>query len=163
MQREIYVKTLRGEQLVRKFLLWKTNKESEADNYPAYVAYHADYSPTRKTPLTREVRVSNSETQILALWHELKEENIKKGWELFGDKSADVDQIVADAASKKSAKKKVAKKKVAKKKAAKKKAAKKKTSKKKPAQSKTSKKKKAAKKKTATKKSTRKKKKKSDK
>ena len=93
LQREVYVKTLRGEKLVRKFLLWKTNKENESDNFPAFVAYHADFSPSRKTPLTREVRVSNSESQILALWHELKEENIKKGWERYGDVAADVDAI----------------------------------------------------------------------
>ncbi|MEM9413398.1 MAG: hypothetical protein AAGA30_19980, partial [Planctomycetota bacterium] len=67
LQREVYVKTLRGEKLVRKFLLWKTNKQDEGDNYPAFVAYHSDFSPTRKTPLTREVRISSSETQILAL------------------------------------------------------------------------------------------------
>ena len=87
LQREIYVKQLRGETLVRKFLLWKTNKETESEEYPAFVAYHADFSPSRKTPLTREVRVSNSETQILALWNELKEDNIKKGWELHSDSS----------------------------------------------------------------------------
>ena len=89
MQREVYVKQLRGETLVRKFLLWKTNKETESEEFPAYVVYHADFSPTRKTPLTREVRVSNSETQILALWHQLKEENIKKGWKLHSDSVAD--------------------------------------------------------------------------
>ena len=89
MQREVYVKQLRGETLVRKFLLWKTNKETESEEFPAYVVYHAAFSPTRKTPLTREVRVSNSETQILALWHQLKEENIKKGWKLHSDSVAD--------------------------------------------------------------------------
>ena len=82
INREVYVKQIRGETLVRKFLLWKTNKDSESEDYPAFVAYHADFSPSRKVPLTREVRVSNSESQILSLWHQLKEENIKKGWEL---------------------------------------------------------------------------------
>ena len=121
MQREVYVKTLRGEQLVRKFLMWKTNKESESENYPAFVAYHSDYSPSRKVPLTREVRVSNSETQILALWHELKEENIKKGWEPFGDTAqSEVDQIVKTAAIEKKVEKKKATKKKDTKKAAKK-------------------------------------------
>ena len=96
LQREVYVKTLRGEKLVRKFLLWKTNKENDAENFPAYVAYHSDFSPSRKVPLSREMRVSSSETQILALWHELKEENIKQGWELVGDKANDVAKIVEE-------------------------------------------------------------------
>lgn len=146
MQREVYVKTLRGEQLVRKFLLWKTNKENESENFPAYVAYHADYSPTRKTPLTREVRISNSETQILALWHELKEENIKKGWELYGDTAADLDKIVkSDSADKAAEPKKQVKKKSAKKNPAKKKVAAKKTTKTKAATKKSSAKKSTAK------------------
>ena len=138
--------------LVRKFLLWKTNKENETDNYPAFVAYHADFSPSRKVPLTREVRVSNSETQILALWHELKEENIKKGWELFADAATDVDMIVqSDSDSNNDAKpvvKKQAKKTT-------KNSAKKKTAKSSVAESK----KKTATRKSANKKSTRKKKK----
>jgi hypothetical protein len=140
MQREVYVKTLRGEQLVRKFLLWRTNKDSDSDNHPAFVAYHADYSPSRKVPLTREVRISNSETQILALWQELKESNIKAGWELFDNKTADVEQIVEEGGKKKSeaggetstenkAKKPSEEKKTAPKKAAKKKTGKKKAAK----------------------------------
>ena len=157
MQREVYVKTLRGEQLVRKFLLWKTNKESESENYPAFVAYHADYSPSRKVPLTREVRVSNSETQILALWHQLKEENIKAGWELHGDKSADVDKIVVTSQSNSETEKESTKKKVnpktTKKNSTAKKPVTKTTAKEKTAKKKTSKaKKKSAKKKSAKKK-----------
>ena len=153
LQREVYVKTLRGEKLVRKFLLWKTNKENEAENFPAFVAYHADFSPSRKVPLSREVRVSSSETQILALWHELKEENIKQGWELVDQVSADIAKIVAqddapeqqaEATKKKTTKKKVAKPTAATNQPATKKAVKKKTA------SKKSVKKKAAKKKKST-------------
>ena len=165
MQREVYVKTLRGERLVRKFLLWKTNKENEAEHYPAYVAYHVDYSPSRKVPLSREVRVSSSETQILALWHELKEENIKKGWEPVGDVSSDIAKIVADAPGKdsKSGKKavdrkpsqeKVAKASSSKKKSAKKTVKKKDASKKKAKTKKNSAKKESNKSKTGKKKKT---------
>lgn len=85
LQREVYVKTMRGEKMVRKFLLWATHKEQENEYYPAYVAYLVDYSPSRKVPLTREMRVSNSQSQITALWHELKEQNVKGGWTLVGD------------------------------------------------------------------------------
>ena len=81
-EREVYVKTLKGELLVRKFVRWKTNKESDGGDYPAYVVHYTDFSPTRKVPLSREVRVSNSEKQIKELYEELKEDNIKKGWEL---------------------------------------------------------------------------------
>ena len=154
LQREVYVKTLRGEKLVRKFLLWKTNKENDAENYPAYVAYHADFSPSRKVPLSREMRVSSSETQILALWHELKEENIKQGWELVGDKSADVAKIVEESPETELTKKKAAKKKKSepKKKPVKKKSATKKSSTKKTAaaKKKTTKKKTDSKKKNTT-------------
>jgi hypothetical protein len=88
LQREVYVKTIRGELLVRKFMVWKTNKEHDGQEFPAFVAYYADFSPSRKVPLTREVRVSNSKSQILALFRELKDENIKKGWERFDDQGA---------------------------------------------------------------------------
>lgn len=81
-EREVYVKTLKGELLVRKFVRWKTNKESDGGDYPAYVVHYTDFSPTRKVPLSREVRVSNSEEQIKELYQELKDENIKKGWSL---------------------------------------------------------------------------------
>ena len=80
LEREVYTKQLRGELLVRKFLLWKTNKEGESDEFPAYVLHYTDYSPNRKTPLSREVRVSNSEAQIEGFWVAFKEQYIKKGW-----------------------------------------------------------------------------------
>jgi hypothetical protein len=83
IEREVYTKVLKGELMVRKFVRWKTNKDGESTEFPAYVVHYTDFSPARKTPLTREVRVSNSETQIVELWNELKEANIKKGWELY--------------------------------------------------------------------------------
>ncbi len=68
--------------MVRKFVTWKTNKESETDEYPAFVLHFTDFSPNRKDPLAREVRVSSSQEQINTLLEEMIEENIKKGWEL---------------------------------------------------------------------------------
>ena len=82
-EREVYTKVLKGETMVRKFVRWKTNKESESGDFPAYVVHYTDFSPNRKTPLNREVRVSNSHEQIKELWEELKTANIKKGWELY--------------------------------------------------------------------------------
>jgi hypothetical protein len=80
VQREVYTKILKGATMVRKFVMWKTNKEAESEDYPAYVVHMTDFSPNRKTPLQREVRVSNSQHQIEELWKSLIAENVKKGW-----------------------------------------------------------------------------------
>jgi hypothetical protein len=79
LKREVFTKTLKGSLMVRKLLLWKTNKE-ESGNFPAYVAYFTDFSPNRATPFDRDVRISNSREQIEALYDQLKIENIVKGW-----------------------------------------------------------------------------------
>ncbi len=79
LQREVFTKTLKGNLMVRKLLLWKTNKESEG-NFPAYVAYLTDFSPNRAAPLDRDIRVSNSKEQIESLLAEMKAEYIVKGW-----------------------------------------------------------------------------------
>ena len=68
--------------MVRKFMMWKTNKGAESEDFPPYVIHITDFSPNRKTPMSRDLRVSSSQEQIQKLWNELKEENIKKGWEL---------------------------------------------------------------------------------
>jgi hypothetical protein len=81
LRREVFVKTMKDETMVRKFVLWRTNKDRESDEYPSFVIHYTDFSPNRKTPLSREVRVSSSLEQIQGLWNELKAENIKKGWE----------------------------------------------------------------------------------
>ncbi len=79
LRREVFTKTLKGALMVRKLLLWKTNKETN-DSHPAFVAYFTDFSPNRATPLDRDIRVSNSKEQIEKLYAEMKEENIVKGW-----------------------------------------------------------------------------------
>jgi len=61
-------------------MLWKTNKEGEGSNFPAYVAYYTDFSPGRATPLDRDIRISNSREQIEQLLAEMKSEYIVKGW-----------------------------------------------------------------------------------
>jgi hypothetical protein len=80
LRREVFTKTLKGALMVRKLLLWATNKAGEGSSYPAFVAAFTDFSPNRATPLEREVRISNSRDQIEALYQSLKEENIVKGW-----------------------------------------------------------------------------------
>jgi len=81
LRREVYTKTQKNEMMVRKLVLWQTNKEKEGEDYPAYVIHYTDFSPNRKTPLEREVRVSSSREQIDQLWTELAAEVFKKGWE----------------------------------------------------------------------------------
>ncbi len=87
MKREVYTKTLKGKLMVRKFLMWKTNKENEGSEYPTYVIHYTDYSPGRKVPMDREVRISNSEEQINELFEQLKTDNIKKGWSAYEEKA----------------------------------------------------------------------------
>lgn len=80
LRREVFTKELKGQTMVRKFLLWQTNKATDSDEYPAYVVHYTDFSPNRKDALAREVRVSSSRTQIDELYQRLKDENIKSGW-----------------------------------------------------------------------------------
>jgi hypothetical protein len=94
LRREVYVKELKGEIMVRKLLLWKTNKEQVADDYPAYVVHLTDFSPNRKDPLSRDMRISSSFGQIQQLFDGLKAENITKGWNLHA-KTESAPQIAA--------------------------------------------------------------------
>lgn len=80
MRRVVATKVLKGATMIRKLVLWKTNKESRSPNHPAWVLHLTDFSPNRKTPLEREIRVSNSRQQIDALWDALEAEYFVKGW-----------------------------------------------------------------------------------
>lgn len=133
LRREVYVKAAKGETMVRKFVTWKTNKEEESDEYPAFVLHFTDFSPNRKDPLAREVRVSSSQEQINSLLDDMIAANIKKGWELHTSYVVDTlaaakapmtkavvkDKPAGRATAKKEAAKKVTSGKPAKKKAAK--------------------------------------------
>ncbi len=79
LRREVYTKELKGALMVRKLVMWKTNKESE-EEFPGYVVHYTDYSPNRKTPLNRDIRVSSSREQIDDLWDELLDKAVKGGW-----------------------------------------------------------------------------------
>ena len=80
LRREVYTKQLKGETLVRKFVMIKTNKEATSEEFPAFVIHYTDFSPGRKDALNRELWVSNSRSQIDELFAQIKEENVKKGW-----------------------------------------------------------------------------------
>ena len=83
--------------MVRKLVPWKTNPENEHDEYPAFVLHYTDFSPNRKDPLARELRVSSSLEQINALLVEMTAANIKKGWEVHSNTPATGRRIVTDA------------------------------------------------------------------
>jgi hypothetical protein len=80
IKREVFTKTIKGALMVRKLLMWETNKQREGGNHPGFVVHFTDFSPNRATPLERDVRISNTREQIERLYAGLKEENIVKGW-----------------------------------------------------------------------------------
>ncbi|HEX7712527.1 MAG TPA: hypothetical protein VF531_00785 [Bacillota bacterium] len=80
--REVYRKEAKDKVMVQKFLVWQTNKEKADPRYPAYVMHYTNFSSQRKTPLEREVRISNSREQIMMLVKEFIAENVKGGWNL---------------------------------------------------------------------------------
>lgn len=80
LHRQVYVKESKGIKKVRKFVVWKTNKE-DSNEYPAFVYHYTDYSPGRKDPLKKEIKVSESLKQIEDILKLELEANVKKGWE----------------------------------------------------------------------------------
>jgi len=80
LKREVYVKETSKGKMVRKFLIFKTNKE-EYGEHPAYVFHLTDFSASRKDPIKKELRLSNDEAQINQIFEEYIVSNIKKGWE----------------------------------------------------------------------------------
>ncbi len=83
MERIVATKTLKQASMVRKLLLWKTNKEEAARDFPAYVLHLTNYSPNRKEPLQHEIRVSSSEKQIRKLLEDWKKKYIVGGWKII--------------------------------------------------------------------------------
>jgi hypothetical protein len=79
LSREVYVKESKGMKMVRKFMVWKTNKEGTGE-YPAYVFHYTDFSATRKEMLKKEIKVSDSKKQIEDIFATEVIDNVKKGW-----------------------------------------------------------------------------------
>lgn len=80
LRREVCTKVLKGQTMVRKLLMWQTNKDRDSEDFPAYVIHYSDFSPNRKTPLERDIRVTSSREQIEELWTEMAAEAFTKGW-----------------------------------------------------------------------------------
>ena len=84
LERAVATKVLKGATLVRKLLLWKTNKETLSPDHPAYVLHITDYSPNREAPLNHEIRVSSSEEQIRQFFAEWQAKAFVGGWKVVG-------------------------------------------------------------------------------
>ncbi len=80
MERVVSTKTLKGKTMVRKIMTWKTNKEEDSRDYPAYVIQLTDFSPNRAAPLKYEMRVSSSEAQIKEFYSQWQEKYFVRGW-----------------------------------------------------------------------------------
>jgi hypothetical protein len=81
VRREVYSKTIKEITSVRKLVILKTNKEEVDSDFPAYVVHWTDFSPDRKDPLKREVRLASVKEIATTIAEEMLEKNIKKGWE----------------------------------------------------------------------------------
>jgi hypothetical protein len=81
VRREVYAKTTKGQQAVRKLVVWRTNKEKVDPSYPAFVVHWTDFSAGRKTPLEREVRLAPTLGEALKIGDAMIADNIKKGWD----------------------------------------------------------------------------------
>ena len=79
INKEVYTKTMKGFTNVKKFLVWDTL--SNDDNFPKFVYYKIDYSPSRKDKMKRDIKVSNNKKQILSIFKDEIENDIKKGWD----------------------------------------------------------------------------------
>jgi hypothetical protein len=84
LERAVALKVLKGATMVRKLLLWKTNKEEQSRDHHAYVLHLTDYSPNRESPLNHEIRVSSSEQQIRQMFAAWKEQVFVGGWKVVG-------------------------------------------------------------------------------
>ena len=81
IKKEIYSKEIKDLKMVKKYFIWGTN--SSSDDYPKFVFYKIDYSPSRGDKLRREIKVSNSQTQIKKIFSDQIKTDIKKGWKLI--------------------------------------------------------------------------------
>jgi len=80
LERTVYKKTMKGASMVRKLLLWKTNKEETGD-FPGYVVYLTDFSPNRVEPLQRDIKISNDERTARQLFQDMAKKYFVGGWE----------------------------------------------------------------------------------
>ena len=83
IRREVYTKATKGKTAVRKLVIWQTHKDTVDPEFPPFVVHWTDFSPGRKEPLKREVRLAPTQDAALAVGDEMIQSNIKKGWALY--------------------------------------------------------------------------------
>lgn len=81
VRKEVYIKKAKDATAVRKMTIVKTNKE-QSEMYSPYYVLYTDFSAGRKSPLDQDIYLCLTEADANQKVEELKEENIKKGWEL---------------------------------------------------------------------------------
>ena len=82
IKRAVALKTLRGAIMVRKIVLWKTNKDEASKDFPAYVMQLTDFSPNRADPLKYDMRVSSSQKQLEGYFAEWEKKYFVGGWKV---------------------------------------------------------------------------------
>jgi ATP-dependent DNA ligase len=80
IERSVYTKVMKGETMVRKLMLWRTNK-SDRDSFPAFVVYLTDFSPNRQNPLERDIKIANTERAAKKMFDDWSREIFLTGWE----------------------------------------------------------------------------------
>lgn len=82
VERVVYTKKQGDKMMVRKFILWKTNKEASREFLP-FVVYYTDFSSGRAEPIARNITPANTIEQANAFFADMVDKNVKKGWERF--------------------------------------------------------------------------------
>ncbi|MEM1182227.1 MAG: hypothetical protein AAGM22_28015 [Acidobacteriota bacterium] len=80
VRREVFSKTTKGKTAVRKLLVWETGKTEIDPTFPAFVVHWTDFSPGRKQPLQREVRLAPDRETADELAQAMLTAGVKKGW-----------------------------------------------------------------------------------
>jgi len=82
IRREVYTRRIRDYGIaVRKFVVWKTNKDEIDSRYPAFAVIFTDYSPARQDPLKTELQVASSVERLASIIQNWLDENTGRGWE----------------------------------------------------------------------------------
>ncbi len=79
LARTVYTKTMKDNLMVRKLMMWKTNKEDDPD-FPGFVVYFTDFSPNRKNQLERDLKVANKKSAAQRLFDDMAAKNFIGGW-----------------------------------------------------------------------------------
>ncbi|MEW6202343.1 MAG: hypothetical protein AB1546_10225, partial [bacterium] len=79
LHRSVYTKVSGAKTLVRKMVVWKTNKESIDSAYPSYIAFFTDFSPSHAQPLKTDIRIATTRERIDAHAEAWLADNIKRG------------------------------------------------------------------------------------